>query len=478
MKFLKYFLILFLLADLAYSFNQHYHSALDGDICNITVPAESYEPVLTDPFGIQAIFGGEKYAGPNRFFIHWPMRNYFLHMPILLQEFVDPVTSTYLSVAIFKTLVQLLLIYFISATVSNSKKISDFNFLIVASLITPMFQIGGYNGYMGIIDNSVTYTFFYAFPLLGLVIFLKPFYRKFHLKEELNFDHWNFTVWVLSIPVLALSGALIAPCFLIFSLLFVLNYWHRNFQQISSNNIIIRSLESIKRIPTFHLIFFSAVIFFSLYSVYLGSYNNENGTVSLSLIERYEKLGQGFYKIISRKLGPPLLIIFIIINLLLINRRNHLLGDRIIYLSKGIGLFTVIYLLLLPFGGYRTYREDILRYDTFMPITLLLIILFAATSLFLIQNSSIHFNKIFAGILVVVLGIYTGVDLPEFEHHYCEKETLLQIQNSKDDIVRLSGDCIIMNWDIHINPEASETNSSLLQLWNITEKKKLFYNAP
>ena len=41
-----------LLADLTYSFVQHYSMPLDGDMAGGIVPAEDVKPILKDPFGI------------------------------------------------------------------------------------------------------------------------------------------------------------------------------------------------------------------------------------------------------------------------------------------------------------------------------------------------------------------------------------------------------------------------------------------
>ncbi|MEZ4932600.1 MAG: hypothetical protein R2788_10830 [Saprospiraceae bacterium] len=68
-KFLKIIIPILLLLDLIYSFAQHYHTALDGDMAAIILPASFYQPVLNDPFGISILLDGENTGGAGRFFV-------------------------------------------------------------------------------------------------------------------------------------------------------------------------------------------------------------------------------------------------------------------------------------------------------------------------------------------------------------------------------------------------------------------------
>jgi hypothetical protein len=58
----------------------------------------------------------------------------------------------------------------------------------------------------------------------------------------------------------------------------------------------------------------------------------------------------------------------------------------------------------------------------------------------------------------------------------CEKNTLEQIAKSKDSIVVIENDCKVLSWEKINKPEDSELNAQLLQIWNITKDKKLYYN--
>ena len=164
-------LLLLFLIDVGYSFIQHFYVSLDGDIAAIVMPSKEYQQVLKDPFAWKVITKDSIYAAPNRFFAHWSMSAYFKNVPLLLQNFVSPVNSIYASSALAKTGIQVFMIFILSVYISEKKSLFSKEFLVAAVLITPLFQTFGYNGLMGIIDKSITYTFFYALPLALLLVF-------------------------------------------------------------------------------------------------------------------------------------------------------------------------------------------------------------------------------------------------------------------------------------------------------------------
>ncbi|MEI6062843.1 MAG: hypothetical protein WCR72_19220, partial [Bacteroidota bacterium] len=210
-------LLVFLLSDLAFSFYQHYHMPLYGDVAEIVIPdqVKGYYHVLHDPLGLDVLIRNETYANPNRYFAHWSASQYFLHMPLLLQKFVSPIDSIYLSVALAKIIIQLLVLYLLAVFVSGTGNILKPDFLLAAALMTFLFQTSGYNRYMGIIDPSVIYSFFYALPLGLLLLFFLPFFRRIY------YSHHNkpgIAAWIalaLFIPVLCLNGPLVPGVVLI-----------------------------------------------------------------------------------------------------------------------------------------------------------------------------------------------------------------------------------------------------------------------
>ena len=107
-RYFHLILLALLLMDTTYSFLQHYHEPLDGDMAGIIMPSEVFQPLMEDPFALNVLFRDQEYKDPNRFFVHWFMSKYYKSIPFLLQYVVDHVTSIYLASAIMKILIQLL----------------------------------------------------------------------------------------------------------------------------------------------------------------------------------------------------------------------------------------------------------------------------------------------------------------------------------------------------------------------------------
>ena len=166
-------LFFFLLLDVGYSFLQHYFMPLDGDLATSVLISEysAYKPLMNDPFGFGIIARDTSWPNPNRFFGHWFLSVYMRHVPLILQAFASPINSVYLACAIIKTLIQVAFIYLLAGYISGKWNAYNRQFILAAILITPLLQASGYNSYMGIIDQSITYTFFYALPLCLLLLF-------------------------------------------------------------------------------------------------------------------------------------------------------------------------------------------------------------------------------------------------------------------------------------------------------------------
>jgi len=466
----KILLIIFLIGDITYSFLQFYHMPLFGDMEGGILPSTDVQKVLNDPTGIKAIITNEKHVNPNRFFSHFLFMEYFRIVPLLLQHFFVPITSVYFSCALAKILVQVFLIYLLTTTISHEKNILNHKFLIVAALITPLFQTHGYWSRMGIIDVSTAYTFFYAVPLLLLVLFIKPFYNKLYNLDNKPFGKKLFYLIPL-VFILPLSGPLIPGVILIFSTL-LFSYYIIDFNKHSKlrfNTL----LSFIKEIPRDVLSIILPVSFLSLYSLFLGFYDSNYGAESIPLIQRYLRLPVGILSQITHSFGFPLLLTIIGINLFIIHKRfktNE--AEKIIRAVKWIGLFSTMYLLLLPLGGYRPYRPDIVRYDTFMPVNICLFYVLGATTYFLYGKMKSKKYWIF---IITSMLIYTFADNSKLDNNKCEIQALNDIANSPEKVVELSNDCNIMSWGKMPDYKNSEFKSELLLYWNITNEKKLYY---
>ena len=331
---------------------------------------------------------------------------------------------------------------------------------------------------MGIIDPSITYTFFYALPCALLIVYFTPLIRQYYHQQKTSFRKVSLMIWVPLGVVLCLSGPLnpgIVIVLLVILLFHVL--WSRK-NKLKKINVINSLESSLKKPPKPFWIFILPVFIFSIYSLYLGQYNSHNSIYTNSLSNLYINLPKGLYLQFTQKLGFPILFLFLGINAFVILKLIVRSDERIKVLSlyKWIGVFSLFYILLLPLGGYRDYRPNVLRYDTIMPITLGLFFLFGTTTLFIIKNSSKKRMLWYVPFLCIVLLIFSIADNPGFDKNTCEKKALSRISKTKKRKLKLYNNCTVLSWDIIREPEKSELNAQLLKIWNITDEKVLYYH--
>jgi hypothetical protein len=468
-------LVLFLLTDLAYSFAQHLSQPMDGDMANNIVPGSAVAPVLKSPFGLGVITAHQTYLNPNRFFAHYTMKKYFEVTPLFLQRFVEPIDSIYLSCALIKILTQLALIILLSIAITGSLNFFKLDLIIAAALITPLFQSEGYQSYMGIIDRSTTYTFFYALPVLFLLFYLTPLVLQYyHEKKPVP----RFLIYLLWIPLaifISLSGPLNPGIVLIFSILLFANSFITNYIYSNHNKFIKRVQLSISAIPGGYWFYLVPISLFSLYSLYIG--RNNSTDIHLPLKELYSRIPAGIYYPLTKKLGFPVLLFIISMNQIIISRYFKTKeGKRITSVVKWIGIFSLFYILLLPLGGSRDYRPNVLRYDTYLPITLSLVFIFGLSTLFLFKNLTSGHRKWYIPVICSAMLFFTINDEPHFDKNKCERAALKEISESKSLIVPIKCDCNILSWGQIKRPQESQLNSELLYMWNVTKVRKLYYN--
>jgi hypothetical protein len=461
MKWKPLFLLTFLLADTLYSFWQHYHVALEGDLAAIVLPADWYAKVLENPFGEAALLHGEQYGGVNRFFAHWSMSVYLKNVPLWLQTFVSPVESLYLACGLLKIAVQLAFIGILSAYMPVRKRPE---ILLTAALFAPLFQTFGYNGTMGLIEKSITYTFFYSLPVCALLLYLLPFYRRYYLK---NNEKWTLPVHIglgLLSVALPLSGPLIpATILLISSFLLVFVFFHQ------PNNRILRDNSWL-----FFYLFIAGI--FSIYSFRLSSYNVDNQAVTLPVLQRYQQLIEGIGSIFTRKIGLPLLAIAAIAQTLYIQKYTEYASKKQhLRLLKWMAVFCITYVLLLPLGGYRGYRPLIIRHDTIIPITVCLTAAYVMTNCLLLRYLQGKRKVIFASAAVGISVIFTLADEPQFYHNACEKAALETLSQATGPVVLLGNECTVMSWNLVTKPDDSDTNARLLYHWRVTNQVRQYF---
>jgi hypothetical protein len=453
----------FLLCDTGYTFFQFLNTPIDGDMAGGVVPAQDVQVILDNPLGVKAIAQDTTYANPNRYFAHWTFYTYFNKVPVALQSVSTPVQSVYLACAIAKLLIHLGLIILLARLISGG--FFNFKFLISASLIVPLFQTNGYHKYMGVIDTATTYTFFYSLPLLLLLLYLSPmFMHQFHQKPY-RMGILTKVFWVFFALVCALNGPLNAAIGLIISFMMLCP--------------IVIGRQSLKFMaPGLHrgwLIVIIPLCLFSLYSIFLGTYNSVNDQQELGLATLYGRLPFGLYKILTAKIGFGLILVFLIINGLIIGGKSSILGHSSVWKLYFLGgAFILLYLLLLPLGGYREYRPNLLRNDTMLPVTVVLMFLYGLTSLTVIER--LRGNVLLAYLLacVVTAFIFTLADESEFRKSDCERQAIQKIAESKEAIVVLKSECTVMSWQVVEDPVESDLQIKLMQRWQILDDDKRF----
>ena len=268
-----------------------------------------------------------------------------------------------------------------------------------------------------------------------------------------------------------IPGIVIIACPAVLIYLFYLN-----FKESPSLQFGEKILDSLRKIPKEILFYFILITTFSLYSLYIGRNNLENTTVDVSISDRYSLLPSGFINLFSQMTLILPVIIMIVVNALIIRKYyNNVTGRKILSFLKWIIICSIIYILLLPLGGYREYRPLILRYDTMLPVTLSLILIFGLTSYFLIYSLSGKFKILFSGAVIIILSFYCYENKPVSDANKCQRNALYEISRSGESIVQVSGDCNILAWKKITDYKESELNAELLMLWGVTKEKKLYY---
>jgi hypothetical protein len=468
---LRFLLISILLADTAYSFRQNYGKPLDGDIVPIVLPSSHYAKVLEDPFGFRALVNQEKYAAPNRFFAHATMYFWYRDVYSLFCHFIpDRIQCLYIISALFHTLVQVLLIVLLSIYITGHTRFGSVYFLLAAGLIIPFFQVHGFYTIIGIIDQAVSYTFFYAFPVTLLLLYYLPFYLAYrHDKPIRNYySAFLYPVWFLLAIYLAFSGPLIPPLVFLISVFAGILFLFDK-RKLGYNGIWKKFLSC----PVSLKINFGWILLLCAYSYYLGRFNAEN-LVEIPILMRYEKLFHGITFFLTHQPALPLMIGLLFVNILFSKFNPDL---KTFYNRKTLLLFILFaftYIILLPLGGYRSYRPLMLRYDTFLPLTILLIFSVGYTTVSLLLQQTGNLFKIHALFVSIILFIFMIVDKPQFRENACQVESLYQIKNSTKPVAYIGNTCTELTWSAGYDTAGTRNISQMLYEWKITDHYQAF----
>jgi hypothetical protein len=471
------FLTLFLLGDLTYSFVEYYFTPIDGDLASGVAYNEHIQKIFDDPFGFDMLLTGEKHINPNRFFSQIFQKEYMLAVPLWLQDFIDPLTSVYLSCALLKMFVHILFLFIMGSLISGTYNILRKSFLIVTVLLVPLIQVNGYWGHMGINDRATTYTIFFALPLVLLLAFFTYVYRIVYHKCYAKYGLLIPFIAFIAALILPLSGPLVPGVVLIICLM-VLFYYFKNLYKEPGFSFTGKLALVFFKIPNRIYIVLIPIAVVSLYSLFLGMFDSNHEELKIPIFDRYLRLPIGIYYQITQSLGVPLLLLIIAVNTFMIKRfTDSIYGRKIVGTLQWVGLFALIYLLLLPLGGYRPYRPNILRYDTFIPITIGLIYFYGNSTYFLFSNLRGQRLNYYRAFLFTIFAIYMNSDRIDVVKYRFERQCIETLAKSPSEVTKLPATDNVMSWYPVDDPKQSERNAEMLKFWKITKERKLYYQS-
>jgi hypothetical protein len=450
-KFWFLLFLLILIPDLRHSQLQFSTTIIDGDLPNIVAPASDYKIVLDNPFGIKALKGGELYPATNRFTAHFVMKTYFDLVPLFFQYWYNPIDSLYHSVTLAKLImyigVMFVLAWYVRVAIGLFWRFQ----LPIMATITPFLIVGGkYSDFFSFLDYSITYSFFYTLPVLVLLVFAMPYFllwKKGEVEKSQGTSSFlNKSVLsigaLIVIPFLSLFGPLVAPLMVLIVVLFILKFFFGNFKW-SFNSMLIQ----FKKLSKFWSFIGVYILLCAGYSIYLGKFNSENNWCEWTLSNRFERLIKGvkttFFSI--DEIGLFLLIIILFFLLLLwkfeMERRRLTLGYFFL-----ISFFVAFYCFLIPLGGCRSYRPEMLRSDVSLPI----ILTFVAYINFMFWRLMLLFTKeknyLLIGITIsamVILSahLFDKDDLPEWGNGN-EKQAIWFLRKASEKSIE--NDCVVL----------------------------------
>lgn len=473
-KSIRSLLLVFILADLGYSFWQYLNFPIDEDLARIVVPDVYYQRVLEEPLGLSVWKEGEGYQATNRFVAHYTAWAYFRVCPKALQTIFSPIDSLYWSAALFKMLVHLLLITQLSRYGLSILRAGSIEKLAGLAIFLPFFQTMGYQNVFGIIDTSVTYTLFYAWPMALLLVFYWPFYRHWAKLPRRRMHPVRFLFSLGLAFLLPFSSPLVAPIMLLIASFyffaqarFLATY---GFRQKAWSELIARER------GTLVIFIFSGLV--ASYAFLLGTYNTENMVVNtMDISSRYGLMVQGFWHHFSNKLAYPLLLGLLLTNYIILRKKP---ADYSLSILRKIAPWFLVgialYLVLLPLGGYRPYRPEIVRRDTLLPVLLSLLLWLAWTSLIAVRQLRGDSRKGYLAILISLLFVFTIADGPNAELNSCERKGLEFLAQATESPTTLPVDCPVLAWAPYGEASHSKWNAYFLYQLGITRRIVLYQN--
>jgi hypothetical protein len=477
-RILGVLLIVFVVLDLALSFWQNYQFPLDGDLVGIVLPAQWYTQILHDPFGWSVLTHNAVYAATNRFFVHATMGLYWKNVPLLLQYFISPISSLYAASALFTTAVQASLLFLLAVyirQVSGGPR-GHWSLWVVAALLVPLFQTEGFYEQMGVTDRAVTYTSFYGYPMSLLLVLLWPFYRAACQQQPLRVSLLQALLLIALMLVVAFSGpiatASIAVLLLGIGVHWAWGHWQTGLHHMRLNTLM-RGWLSWQAAGLLALL---AVL--CLYSMYIGRNNAENSH-DHTLRQLYQLLPMGVYIQLTHQAGLPVLLGLLLFNAQLVRWLVPASPERqrVLLILRWVGLFAVVFILLLPLGGYRTYRPHLLRNDSVLPVLLGLFFAYGVSTYFLLfqLKGGMRASYLTVVCLFGAYFMYADRKLEMPANNGCERWSMDQLARAQEPVVRLVNFCNVMTWAPLGDYHESDLNAQMLYYWHVTPVKKLYY---
>jgi len=477
-------LILIVLA-LSKSFKQYYGCRLDGDLAETILLYPNFQKTLDDPTGIKTIINNEKRAYPNRIFSQYFLHKTFTEVPFLLQNFYDPIESVYYTAAIAKLLMQVAILFLLTVIILGSFNLFSLRFILTFLILIPFVPTNGthLSHEIGLIDRSINYSFFYALPLIFLMLYYIPIFFEFLHNKKIKMNWILIILWTIFAIISCFSCPLLPPTILITNLILFFYIFLENWEKNKNHAFWKKIFKTLKTITVRNYLFLLPISFLALYSLFLGTYNNDFSEAQLPLQDLYLLLPKGVLNSLAT-FSYIIILLLLVVNYLIVfyKYKSDSQSKKIFGLYRFLIAFSIIYILLLPFGGYRPYRSLILRYDTIIPITVLSIITIYYTFLFIMKQFKTgtwkHWLKITYSVVFFAILIIFAIKNKTKVYNACEKSSLYVISQSKEDIVVLDNDCAVVSWNPLYTPEESKPHAELLYLWNITDRVKLYYNSP
>jgi len=207
--------------------------------------------------------------------------------------------------------------------------------------------------------------------------------------------------------------------------------------------------------------------------LYLGCFNSIEieEAKSITLFDFYGFLLKGIQIQFFKNIGFLILAFIILFNVLFIRFKiKSLEGKWILNCLKWCLIFTVIYILLIPLGGYRSWRPYVLRYDTLIPVNTILIFSFALTTLFIFKNRvQLSSFKIYSTLICFILILFKIADKPHFDQNKCERLALYEVSKLNITLEELNCNCKVLSWDIKPNNTTNAMNQKLLKYYGIVQ---------